>query len=1271
MSDLDIAIIGVSGAFPGAPDIDQFWDNLVAGRCALERLGEDDLVAAGVDPAEIRQPGYVPVGGKLGDVEYFDNEFFGISNRDAQLMDPQQRRFLQYAWQAFENAGYDISRFAGRVGVYAGISLNTYLTRVLLAPGAIDLSLDAQSVILGNLGDYLTTRLSYLLDLKGPSLNIQTACSTSLVAVHEACQGLLSYQADMALAGGCSITLPDGRGYVHAKDSLFSADGKVRAFDERASGTVFTNGVGLVVLRRRADAERDGDRVLAVIKATAVNNDGADKVGYAAPSISGQARAIADALELAGVSADDIQYVEAHGTGTELGDPVEIAALHEAFRTDRRQSCAIGSVKTNIGHTDVAAGAAGLIKTALALHHEVLPASLCFERPNPRLNLSATPFYVNATTRAWPAGRGRRLAGVSSFGIGGTNAHAVLEEAAPRAAGADARPAYCLTLSARTEESLRAIVARFTAFLRARPPLAWSDICFTSNVGRKAFARRHVIVAEDIDRAIAQLAAAAVAAGEVPSRALVIAAARADDRQAAEVERLLGALRESGVAAAADLGEASRDARACRIEVGREVTFTCEDTRIALVATSHAQLVVALVGLAWKHGVNVDWGRFYAGEQRARVAMPAYEFRRKRLWIDRPADPGARGAAANVKIEDLRQWFYKPVWRQAAISVGARDAMAGTTILIFTSDPASFANAACLGSARVVYVTPGREFAAIADGVYTIDPAAETSYRQLLDELRRRDALPRYVVHAWLVDRDACQGDAARFEACQTLGLCSLVLFVRQFAHLVVDDALSIAVAVSGLVDVSGAERVDPNKAPVLGATKTIPKEYPAIDCRAVDISRDDFDADPRSFRVLLDELRQPLAPENEVVAIRSGRRWRQFFERIEIPASCDNPVTTAGCYVVLGGLGELGLSLSGYLARRAPCALVLVNATPFLARTGWDAWIAEHGPDHAYSRKIEALRELEQRGARVELVQCDVADAAALRRTLDAAARVHGTLNAIVHAAGVVENGMIDQKDVARFAEVFRAKVAGTYNLLDYVRERPTPKLVLCSSMNSLVGGLGQIDNTAANAFLDAIAETRLAQSAGDVCAINWGAVNAERRFQPNVLPQFEDLSHEHKRNYMTEAEMYAVYDRILSWSFGPRLVLSTIDFATVLERWGEVSRVTELSRLRRVASTVTAVAPLRPRRRHTGSEVEGFVIEAWSSLLGVDELAPDDDLFAKGAHSLSAVQFASMLQDAYGVSMHAMNSYQFPRVADLARHVEKLVQERDAKARIQQGER
>jgi acyl transferase domain-containing protein/thioesterase domain-containing protein len=513
-----IAIVGMAGRFPGARNIREFWQNLRDGVESVRTLSDVELLAAGVSPEELASPDYVRRASVLDDVPMFDAAFFGFSPRDAAIMDPQHRHFLECAWEALEDAGHPPSSFNGSIGVFAGSGMSTYLIHNLLANRKL---LETAGLFqlkqTGNDKDVLSTRVSYQFDLRGPSLNVQTACSTSLVAVHLASQMLLNFECDMALAGGVTIENPHGQGYIYRDGEILSRDGHCRSFDASSSGTVFGSGLGVVVLRRLEDAIADHDNIHGVLLGSAINNDGARKVGFLAPSVEGQTAVITEALEFAGVSAADISFVETHGTGTIVGDPIEVRALTQAFRksTSRANYCAIGSVKTNVGHLDAAAGVAALIKTVLALKHKQIPASLHFENPNPLLELKTSPFYVNSKLADWPpnnhslpgqtsSGQPRR-AGVTSLGIGGTNAHVILEEAALLALTRESRPYQLLTVSAKSAAAADRALADLTGHLQAHPDLNLADVAFTTQVGRHAFAHRRALVVENTSTSAAVL----------------------------------------------------------------------------------------------------------------------------------------------------------------------------------------------------------------------------------------------------------------------------------------------------------------------------------------------------------------------------------------------------------------------------------------------------------------------------------------------------------------------------------------------------------------------------------------------------------------------------------------------------------------------------------------------------------------------------------------------------------------------------------------------
>ncbi|MBX3596784.1 MAG: amino acid adenylation domain-containing protein [Rhizobiaceae bacterium] len=499
-----IAIVGRAGRFPSARNVDEFWDMLREARVASRRLTDSELLARGVSRKQLADPNYIRVANILPDMECFDASFFGFSPKEASILDPQHRHFLECGWEALEDAGYVPEKFDGRIGVFAGSGMQAYLPFNLLSNP--DLAEEVGLFLLrhtGNDKDFLPTRLSYLLNLTGPSIAVQTACSTSLVAVHTAISSLLNMECDMAIAGGVTIELPHGVGYKYSEGEILSPDGLCRAFDDDSKGTVFGSGVALVVLRRYEDAVADGDDIKAVILASAINNDGSGKASYLAPSVDGQAEAAAEALALSGVSASDISYIETHGTGTPIGDPIELAALQQVYGSAPKASIGIGSVKTNIGHLDTAAGSASLIKVVEALRHREIPASLNFKRPNSRFDFATSPFQVVARAKAWE-NRAPLRAAVNSLGVGGTNAHIIVEEAPRRSQEASDNGWKLFPFSARTRDALDRTRERWSGWLGGETPPA-NDIAFTLREGRRAFAERFAIAArteEELQAAI-------------------------------------------------------------------------------------------------------------------------------------------------------------------------------------------------------------------------------------------------------------------------------------------------------------------------------------------------------------------------------------------------------------------------------------------------------------------------------------------------------------------------------------------------------------------------------------------------------------------------------------------------------------------------------------------------------------------------------------------------------------------------------------------------
>ncbi|MFB0846526.1 type I polyketide synthase [Paenibacillus oleatilyticus] len=502
-----VAIIGMAGRFPGACNVREFWDNLLNSRESITFFSKEELLKEGIPSSLLDDPFYVYARGILDNIDLFDADFFGMTPREAELTDPQHRLFMESCWEALEDAGYDPERYPHRIGVFAGESLNSYLLEHVYPYYKGAIGLESLQMAIGNDKDSLTTSVSYRMNLRGPAITVQTSSSTSLTAIALACQSLLHYQCDMALAGGAAVGAQQKTGYLYQEGGIMSRDGHCRAFDARSSGFVTGSGVGTVLLKRLEDALRDQDHIYAVIKGYAINNDGSNKISYAAPSVEGQAEVIAEALACAGVDADSVGYVEAHGTGTPMGDSVEWTALTLAFglQTEKQRFCAIGSVKTNIGHLDTAAGVAGLIKTALALKYGKIPASLHFQTPNPHIDMENTPFYVNSTLRDWPQRPTPRRAGVSSLGMGGTNVHVVMEEAPAMKYTEEVTRPRLLLLSARTVGALEAMTANLADYIAQNPDINMNHVAYTLQAGRKQFAFRRSLVCRDAATAVQRL----------------------------------------------------------------------------------------------------------------------------------------------------------------------------------------------------------------------------------------------------------------------------------------------------------------------------------------------------------------------------------------------------------------------------------------------------------------------------------------------------------------------------------------------------------------------------------------------------------------------------------------------------------------------------------------------------------------------------------------------------------------------------------------------
>ena len=1502
-----VAIIGMAGQFPDAADVAKFWQNLCNGVEAIALFTDAELIASGVSLDVLNHASYVKAGSVLSDIDCFDAQFFGYSPREAEMMDPQHRIVLENAWQALEDAGYNPKATKIRTGVYVGSSISNYLLNNLLSnPQLVEGA--GWATAIGNSRDFVSTRISYQLNLHGPSLSVNTACSTSLVTIHLACQGLLNYQCDMALGGGITVRIPQQAGYFYQEGEMTSPDGHCRPFDAKAQGTIFGSAVGLVVLKRLEDAIADGDHIYAVIKGSATNNDGSLKVGYTAPSVAGQAEVIAEAQALAGLDPETISYIEAHGTGTVLGDPIEIRALTQAFRakTAKTGFCAIGSVKSNIGHVDAASGVAGLIKTVLALKHKQIPPTLHFEHPNPDIDFVNSPFYVNTVLKDWEWSSTPRRAGVSAFGMGGTNAHVVMEEAPEQEPSSISRPYQLLLLSAKTNTALDSATQNLANHLHQHPELSLADVAYTLQVGRQAFDHRRMLVcnsltdagsilenkdllfsqqqefqnrgvnflftgqgsqyirmaeglyqqesifreqlelcakillpligldlrdilypsASDIDEMAAKLQETAiaqpaifaieyalaqlwmawgikpkamighslgeyvaaciagvfsledalrlvairgklmqalpkgkmlaitlpeseimpllnedlsVAAINAANLSVVSGSIEAIDRlelrlqerrieyrqlhtshafHSAMMEPMLEAFRAeiekvklnaplipyisniSGdwitstqatdpkywiqhirqtVRFADGLQTLLQDSESVLLEVGAGKTLSAlslrhpakDPAQVVLSSLRHPQeqksdveMLLRTLGQLWLAGVAIDWDAFYEDEKRYRVPLPTYPFERQRFWIE-PSFSTAQAMQSQPlkpstsKLPDIADWFYVPCWKYAIKPV--RDKSTPSTYLVFLDEIG-------LGSQLVeklvqekhiaIAIKVGEEFTQICDRSYIINPSQPDDCDRLIKTLKSLNYKPSRVLHLWAVTAESEKMQERNAIAkTQELGFYSLLYLTQSLARQGMTDNLQMQVISSNMQSVTGEETLQPEKATLLGTCKVIPQEYPNIHCQSIDISISKLGS--WQAEKLVDSLWQEITSSitEPVVAYRSNRRQIQTYEPMQLksPMLEASRLKTRGVYLITGGLGGIGLVISEYLAKAFQARLVLVGRSVFPKREEWNVWLSAHETENLVSQKIRKLLELEALGAEILVVNADVADFDLMTEVVSQVKNRFGNINGVIHTAGVAGGGIIQQKTALEADRVMAPKLYGTIVLDRVLQNISLDFFALYSSMTSIVGGFGQVDYCAANAFLDAFAYDKLTQSSPFTVCMNWGAWQEVGMAAKTEVPLYlKEARQENLQQGLLSLEGIEAFNRILSHDF-PQVLVSPQNLVIVVKPSAAEVSIAESTQIADQMPQVTRTLHPRPSQLNStyvspSNETEKAIANIWQQILGIEKVGIYDNFFDLGGDSLQGAQVIARLNQEFSTKIAAYNLYVAPTVNSIS---------------------
>ncbi|MGZ4432668.1 MAG: SDR family oxidoreductase, partial [Trebonia sp.] len=1090
MTDVDydaaIAVIGMAGRFPGADSVGELWDNLLAGRLGLRQLGDDELSAAGVRPAQLADPDYVRTCGSVNGYDMFDAGLFGFGRREAEVMDPQHRLFLESCFEALENAGYPAMEMTEKVGVFAGCGYPDYMWNV-----AFDTMTEAGGALMmaiGNERDSLSSLASYKLNLRGPSITVQTFCSTALAAVHLAAQALLNFECEVALAGGVFIPLPQGVGYLYEEGGILSPDGTARAFDAGARGSVMGSGVSVVTLKRLSDALADGDHITAVILGSATNNDGSACAGYTAPGVDGQAEVIADAIRFAGVKPETISYVECHGTGTVLGDSIELAAMARVFPDRHDDPVVLGSLKASIGHLDRAAGTSSLIRAILALQHRVLPATPHYQTPNPALAAARKKFTVLTEHRPWPAGPGPRRAGVSAFGLGGSNVHVVLEESPARPEPADRPGPHLLVISGRDETAVDQATENLLRHLDRHPELIIADVAFTLQQSRSYFPVRRAVVcdtASDARRALGEPRRWLTAEtrqrdplvdlvladpGQVDAQwyAHVEEAARritggspADPSPAGAALMVATALRKLGVRIGRVSGSGPAAAAAAQVaaELGlagnkpgqAEVMITPDND-----GSPAAHWLARTVARLWQAGVKIQWAALYPGHPR-RVPLPTYPFQRRRYWVDGAAGLVSPPAmAVDGRVDDVDRWTYLPTWNGLPVPIAdhTEEIRAAGPWLVLAAEERGEAVAAHLRQtgAEVIVARAGDSFSPVSGGDFLVRPGCSEDLQRLLASV---EALPGTVVHAFSLGT----GDS------RVLGYSSALAVTSSYSNIAPDLGLNFVAVTEGAVGVAGAAASHPDQAALAGLLPVLAQENPGWICRHIDIgpAASSRAAASAAAAIVAEARTAPGGP----VALRGATRWVRSFSHFPLPAS-DDALLPGSVVLITGGLGHVGLILARHLAVTRKCRVLLTSRTPLPPRPEWDE---DAKGSTRIAKHVGALLELDRLGGEVVVVAADVANLEQMRAVAAMADERFGGIDLVVHAAGISDAsgfGPAHMISAAGSEQHFDAKLKGFDTLRQVFAGRDVPGITL-SSLSAVLGGIALGPYSAANAALDA----------------------------------------------------------------------------------------------------------------------------------------------------------------------------------------------------------
>ncbi len=1236
VSKKDIAIIGLSSRMPMAEDAYHFWDNIRNGLDCVSEITEDrkkdinqylEYTNADKNSFVFGEAAYID------NIDKFDYTFFGMSPGEAKLTDPNQRLFLETAWSAIEDAGYGGKKLVGsRTGVYLGSEGGSEYKKFIseIEPSSLSMAVP------GNVASVIASRISYLLDLKGPSMIIDTACSSSLVAVHVACQAIRNGECDMAIAGGIRIYLLPFR---ETKIGVESSTGRTKTFDYDSDGLGAGEGVVAILLKPLHKAIEDNDNIYAVIKGSAVNQDGSS-IGITAPNTAAQEEVIIRALGEAGLNPEDITYIEAHGSGTKLGDPIEIEGITRAFRryTDKRQFCAIGSVKTNIGHLDTAAGIAGLLKAVLSIKYKEIAANIHFNRPNKDIMFETSPLYVIDELTPWECIGKPLTCGVSSFGMSGTNCHVILQEP-PKSSKSNSmkeKLIHVLVLSAKSESALKNLIKQYYEVIQADREADLGDICYTASTGRGFYSHRIALIINNHQDMLHKL------------KKLCDSWDKGVIQEGVYYGICESPINKSGM-------EESNQYRFVDNFVNQYSRDAVKAKEMVSDININENLIQELCQ-SFIDGEFVNWELFYQEGLYNKVSLPTYPFEEKRCWIEIPKKN-------NCNIVNNNDYFFMTSWDKSNLGHEQKKMKNGCVLVL----GAGTRTAEIIFQMRnkgytVIEAILSSKYEKVRTDFYKIT-GSESDYNLLINDITRNNQRIAQIIHAFTLDIEIEKNDLDSLNEKLERGVVNLFRLTKVLLQKKIKEHIDLFLISEFVNDVSNnRDKIRPENATLFGLGKVIVWECPNIKVRCLDMD------DKTDTQKLINELCS--LETIYKVAYRNGQRYTEVLKKV-VPTNFKQKeisIRENGIYIITGGTGRIGLNVAKNIAAKNKARLVLLNRSEMPDKEIWTE-IIETSQNSELINKIKAIQEIEAMGSTVMCYSTDITDEEATYRTFNLIREQYGKINGVIHSAGVgvgMKGFAIEHEKEEIFKLVIAPKVEGTWILDKVTSEEQLDFFILFSSAVSLIGGIGGGDYTAANSYLDSFAWYRN-NTKQDALTIGWPVWSQDDSW--NYVKHIEEKQ---VFKIIDPEEAMRAFDCIYDKN-AVNVIIGEFNYSSEIFELGEylpfklseeikqkIEHEANTHKTRKNNKSNNKVS-LVGKDNQNYTDIEERIAQIWRDVLGYDEFNINDNFFEIGGDSIRIAKVHSMIEESFPGEVSITDLFAQTTIAKLSQFISNFKDEEE----------